>query len=117
MSEQQTEWFRLRRIDNGDIEETCKELLGGKPLSDFPRFIDSYREALLEGQWDNNEYKYEVTPQGVYEILEYKDYGCDPDIFQAFPNNDGTVNVLVSYYNGGCSSGEAIEIALEKINE
>lgn len=52
----------------------------------------------------------------IYEVVkdvEQEDY----DIFQMKANHDGTLDYVVSFYNGGCSLSEALQYAKEKMSE
>ena len=52
----------------------------------------------------------------IYEVIENVNYDDGDDIFDATLQQDGTIDYVLKYYNGGCSFGEALEYALEKLN-
>ena len=58
-----------------------------------------------------------VKLDGVYYSIEERSDSDLNGIFEMFRDEDGALRYVVSYYNGGCSHGEAIEEAFEGFNE
>lgn len=106
MSRQETIKGKIRLVETNDIEEFAKNKINGELLE----YYDSYLEQLL-----NDCDKYIEINGILYEVME-STYCEDEDIFEASKNEEGTISFLVSYYNGGCSFSEAIEIALKEMN-
>jgi len=85
-------------------------------LNDKKRVLDN--KSLDEGAI--NEYFYDIEEYTeingkIYKIDENYCDDPDPDIFQMSENPDGSLDYLVRFYNGGCSFGEALDIAYKKI--
>jgi len=52
----------------------------------------------------------------IYEIIQIKNYDGD-DIFEATRQQDGSIDFVLQYYNGGCSFTEALGYAFEKMKK
>ena len=53
----------------------------------------------------------------AYVIISEDDIDDYADIFNASKNEDGTIDFLLKYYNGGCSFDEALTTAINKMNK
>ena len=53
----------------------------------------------------------------AYVIISEDDIDDYADIFNASKNEDGTIDFLLRYYNGGCSFNEALTTAINKMNK
>ena len=53
----------------------------------------------------------------AYVIISEDDIDDYADIFHASKNEDGTIDFLLKYYNGGCSFDEALITAIDKMNK
>ncbi len=114
MSETVTHIGKLQKIEFPgvtDPEAVAKLILQLKGLTDKfrPEYFNGYCEWLLD---DFHEEFIDVDGSW-YMILENKE--LEGDIFQATKNEDGTVDFVVQYYNGGCCLSEALEEALKNL--
>lgn len=99
--------------DEAGLEELCKSIC---KANDFTKndYHDSYREQLE----DDGYRKYIIVDTGcfgVYEIIGDSAIEDHEDIFEATPNEDGTINFILRYYNGGCSFTTAFEAAIDNM--
>lgn len=113
MSEQVTEKGKLRPVAKGPIpvEDYVRELCKDKEI---PYYYESQLEYVL-GEFDE-EYYFHKDTCTLYKIEDRKDVE-DSDIFELERNPDGTLSYLTSFYNGGCSFGEALDYAFEKLSK
>lgn len=111
MSETETNTGKLIPVTllNGETNEQYAErIINGEKDSWSKTFLDQllsdgYREYIL-----HNDILYSV------EVERDMDGG---DIFHAKKNEDGTINFILQYYNGGCSFTEAMDEALKSITK
>ena len=109
MSEQETIVGKMVRIPIlGNIENTAKHICqqeGWERLEE---------EDWLETLSDRGYGMYVVTENCIYFVMEYREleYG---DIFEAREVKYGGIDFILSYYNGGCGFGEAIENAIRNM--
>jgi len=71
-------------------------------------------ETALEALQEEFYRRYAVINDKIYQI-EMRNEDPYEDIFEAHINPDGSIGFVVKYYNGGCSFGEAIDMAFEKM--
>lgn len=99
----------LKLIAEGE-EEAIKfadQLLADKEL---PSYCSNKLELLLDDD------KYEFSGENLYEIIS-KEKLAEGDVFHMAPtSNPDYFEFRVQYYNGGCSFGEAIEVAEKELN-
>lgn len=104
--------LRLKeKLPNETLEEQCKRILGEHNYFELSVYCDSWEEMLYDELYE----RYAIYNNEVYEVIEknYRDFY--DSIFEAYKNDDGTINYQVVYYNGGCGFTEAIEEALKNI--
>lgn len=96
--------IEMPKVGNETTEQQCRRLLNNVDLKDY---YSTYKEML------DSETDYIIFNDTVYnpKSEEIDPYEC----FVATKNNDGTINFIVNYYNGGCGFKEAIEYALKKM--
>lgn len=101
----------VENLPNETFEEQCERILNENNYVELSTYCDSWEEMLCDELYD----KYIVYNEKIYKVVEknYKDVG--EDIFEAYKNEDGTIDYEVMYYNGGCSFSEAIEYALNNM--
>lgn len=117
MSEQVMYTGKIKKIDLGFgapelfMEAVIKEK---NQWNDYLKMKNEYSETIEEYFLDQFYEKYVMVGNELYEILTTNFYDTE-DIFKATDNGDGTYDFVVSYYNGGCSFGEAIEEAMKGV--
>ena len=114
MSEQEAHAGKLKLVFTGtkeQIEEFCKS----KIKCSFG-FLDDDYDSYTEMFEDEYYRKFVIINNSIYEIIEDTclDYN---EIFESSLNEDGTINYICSYYNGGCSFSEALEECLNNLKE
>ena len=113
MSQTETHVGRLMKVDKLDSttpEEWCEEYCKENGCLSLDQYYDTW-----EGYF-NDEYSGEfITHKNdIYRII--KDTKCcGDDIFHASKNENGTIDYILNYYNGGCGFSEAIEEALDSL--
>lgn len=86
-------------------EEACKFF--GYEKSDYQ---ESWKECLMEDGY-NTLY---MNNGVVYRIFNERGGGGE-DIFKAKRNEDGTIDYVTQFYNGGCGLEEALDEALKRM--
>ena len=66
--------------------------------------------------WEDLYENFVIINDKVYKIEDYINHD-DYDVFHASELPDGRIEFVVSYYNGGCSMNEAVEYAVQKMEE
>lgn len=108
MSEMETFKGRLTpvELDGLTVDQWVQELLGWTEL-DLNRYED-WLDALSEERY--GEYVYDRLTSTVYEIQKHQ---LDPYGFvEAERRSDGSIDFIVSYYNGGVSFSEVAKSAI-----
>lgn len=98
---------KINKKNGESLEEQCKRLLNDIELDSY---YDSYQEKITELNgyyvYDNDLYKVHASELNPYD-----------NIFTAKRNSLDNISFEVKYYNGGCGLAEAIDIALENMEE
>jgi len=104
MSDVDTYRGKLTPVDLGErtLDQWIQNRIGRSELKDYE---DSWLEALQEELY--NAYHYDRDSEILYEVQRER---FDPEGFvHSKRNADGTIEFLVSYYNGGASFGEVMD--------
>ncbi len=96
-------------VDGEDVQEVAKRILDHHNIE-----VESYYDDCLDCLLDNFYQGYVVIDYKIYEV-EKKDIDPEYDIFNSKLHSDGTIEFEVKYYDGGCGFSEAIERAVDKI--
>ena len=97
----------------------------GETLQDIAKRILDHHNEIVEDYYDGDyldclEDKfyqgYVVLDDKIYEV-EKKELDPDGNIFKASLYSDGTIEFEVKYYNGGCGFDEAIDHAIDNMEE
>lgn len=94
-----------------DIQDIAKRI-----LDHHNEEVEDYYKDALECLMDRFYQGYVVIDDKIYEVLK-KDIDPDKDLFNAFMHSDGTIEFEVKYYDGGCGFDEAIDHAVDNIEE
>lgn len=93
--------------------------------SDETQVLEIFATEWIDlGDWKikqlMNEYdlweKYIYSDPFLYEIIESEKEESNVDLFEAKVCNDWTIDIIAQYYNGWCGETEAIEYALNKLD-
>jgi hypothetical protein len=105
---------KVKFLKNETLEEACKRILieNKIDLETKMEYYDNYVECLIEELYK----KYEIIDDEIFEIISCKNHEYS-DIFEMKQNEDGTFDYLLSYYNGGCSFGEALQEAYDEFKK
>ena len=113
MSETETHVGKMKPmvVNGATVEERCEDACKRLGLT-RDKYHDSWEECLSD-----EGYRKVYQHNGViYEIIEDKRLD-DEDIAEASRNADGTVNFVLSYYNGGASFDEALNSAMKDLKD
>ena len=118
MSYTETHQIKLKEIKANDLEEwaknKCKEINPElKSLSDSieSTWLDVYCYDI-----DNRDQDYMILNGKLYKVIEHIDLSHD-DVNIVNVNDDGIIEIITSFYNGGCGLNEALEYNLEKLKK
>ncbi len=107
----------------------CKEVMKNEneSYSDFYiRLIRTYSSKNDDiSDFDEEDLRWHIYDNNIavlndkyaYVIVSEDDIDGYADIFNASKNEDGTIDFLLRYYNGGCSFNEALTTAINKMNK
>lgn len=114
MSEYETHIGKIKKVDlsNISIEDFCKAACNDRNITKLESYYDSWQECFM----DRCDREYVIVNDSIYKIISDKNCS-DDDIFEAHENYEGQIEYCLSYYNGGCSFSEAIETALERMED
>ena len=100
-------------ITGEELENYCKQILlehsyisENSPEKD--EFYNSYAELLVDELGDEYMYLNGI----LYKIIEDKE--VDDDVVNITRNEDGTINYVATFYNGGTCLTEVLESVLKK---
>lgn len=115
MSEQvyKTGKIKLVEKDGEELWQQCKRILEeeyGRKYTESLYSPEDYISDFMEEIY----YDYVLLDDRIYEVVEINDLE-DCNIYELHDNKDGTMNFVLSYYNGGESFDEAIEEAYERM--
>jgi hypothetical protein len=95
-------------IGNLEIKKFIEEFnIKGFEYVELNDLLEEFRDELYE--------KYLIHGKSIYEIVSKQDFESS-DIFEAVKVEDG-IELMLSYYNGGCCFSEAVGYALDKLEE
>jgi hypothetical protein len=118
MSYTETHQIKLKEIKVNDLEEwvknRCQEY---RPELKDPAdegedtWFDVYYYYIVD--IDQN---YMILNGKLYKVIEHIDLSHD-DVNIVNVNDDGIIEIITSFYNGGCGLNEALEYNLEKLKK
>lgn len=115
MSEMERHIGKIKKVDldnytiEGWCEKKCKSI--GLGLGEYYK---SYKEALLSEPYPAIVIEVDDT---LWEIIEDKEEEDTEDVSILIPNNDGTYNYIMQFYNGGTCLSEMLEDGIKNIKE
>lgn len=113
MSEQETHFGKVKEVDlyGADVEQWCKCycIEHGTNKLDYDSWTEQYKDNF---EFDE---KFKVIGSKVYEVISDVEED-DAYIYRASRNSDGTINYILSFYNGGCGFEEALEDAINNMD-
>jgi len=107
----------VKKQDQETLEDVCRRTYMalraelGLPEKEF-YFNDKYDNSLLEEHYK----EFEVARDDLYDLRKCVN-SKDDDIVQATKDDDGNLDVVLQFYNGGAGLGEVIEWALDQLDE
>jgi len=110
MSETETHIGTLTPVKqeaNESLQDVALEILKIKGVTLFDRgsdFIELFREECYDD--------YALIDKKFYQV-KTKKTSCGDDIYHARKNDDGTIDFVVQFYNGGFTLEEALEEAVK----
>lgn len=88
--------------------------------------LEYIKEHNIDKFFDVNYNNYITSESEYYDILngdtlieyvEHREYGEDDSLVEFTKNEDGTIDFLVQFYNGGCCLTEALECYKNYVGE
>lgn len=115
MSEQvyKTGKIKLVEKDGEELWQQCKRILEEEYNMEFDESL-YYPEDYITIFMEEIYYDYVLLNDNIYEVVELNGLE-DKNIYELHDNKDGTMNFVLSYYNGGESFDEAMEEAYERM--
>ena len=116
MSQTEIHYIKLKEVKVDNLEEwlkkKCQEV---KPEIENPSDIgeDTWRE-VYDYYLDEENQDHKILNGKLYKIIKHKNLDYDDNDITI--NEDGEIEILTSFYNGGCSLDEALEWNLDKLN-
>lgn len=113
MSYVETHLGKLKQVDlQGKTEEQFfQEKCNDNSIIEIPSYSDSWKEAFF----DKVSYEKYFSIQGeIWELIEHTELKEGQDIEIITPNEDGSVNFMMQFYNGGTCLSEVVEDSLSK---
>ena len=98
-------------INKGKLKPTGKTIEQYMDGKEIPDYYESIEDAF-----NDVHHKDAYCYNGVVYEVELEDYEDHDDIFDASKNEDGSIDFLLKYYNGGCGFSEALDYATKKLN-
>lgn len=109
MSETETHLGKLRRIECDSQNEFAADIM--KDKGEIPNYYDNPLKWMIDEYGD----RYVSTPKGLYEIIDHKELDSNDDINDLKENEDGTIDFISRFYNGGTYLGEMLQEGLKKL--
>jgi len=98
---------KVQPKENETVEQMCERMLGDEK---------SYGDTFLEKLTDKH-YKTYLSYNGeLYDYSGTKDIEDDGYLTQASLNSDGSIEIALRFYNGGCPLREAFEEAMDRLH-
>lgn len=112
MSDYETHKGKIRKVET-DLSpvEFARSIIGDKEVKYYDMSND---EDVLEYFRDEYSEQYVIMNNTIYSI-ENKELDGDADIFQYEKLEDGSIEYLFRFYNGGTCLHEQIESVLEEV--
>lgn len=102
----------VERLYHESLEEQCQRIMNEKGYESLDDYYDSWEEAIAYRYYE----EYVIIDEELY-IVELKEDVDDIDVYNIHKNKDGSFDYEVSYYNGGCCFEEALQEAMDRMNE
>ena len=115
MSRTETHYIKLKEVKVDNLEEwlkkKCQEV---KPEIKDPSDVDedTWRE-VYDYYLDEKDQDHKILNGKLYKIIKHIDLDYDDNNITI--NKDGEIEILTSFYNGGCYIDEALEYNLNKL--
>ena len=93
--------FKILTKGRNNILEYIKE-------HNIEEFFDIDKYHYIESIESGSEYYDILDGDILIEYIEHREYGEDDDLIEFTKNEDGTIDFLVQFYNGGCCLSEAL---------
>lgn len=107
---------KLKKIESVlSVEELCKSICDKHKLT---QHYGGYWKTYTDIVYDFLREKYYIDRvNGVVYEIETNQINLNNNIFEAEVQEDGSINLHLLYYDGGCGYHEAIGIALSKFDK
>lgn len=105
--------LKVDKLEEESIENWCKEYCQQNGCEHLEGWYNNWEECF-RNVFSN---EFVIVNNNIYRIIEDKEFSDCEDIFEAYTNELGQIQYCLSYYNGGCGFGEAIETALKRMEK
>lgn len=104
---------KVRKVDlkGLSIEEWCKAKCIELGIEKQKHWYNSYEETLQEEMWPT---KFVKVNGDIWEIVEDREEEDYENLSIIRPNEDGTLNYILQFYNGGTCLSEMLEEGILK---
>jgi len=117
MSDYETRKGKCKKItkdENESYSDFCTRII--KTYSSRSEDISNFDEEDLRWYIYDNSIAV-LNNNDAYVIIHEDSIDDYQDIYNASKNEDGTIDFLLRYYNGGCSFDEALTTAIKNMNK
>lgn len=111
MGETETHMGKLKRINCDSQNEFAAGVMQNE--GEMPSYYDNPLKWMLSEYGD----KYISISNGLWEVIENLELDPDDDINDLRENEDGTINFISRFYNGGTCLSEMLEEGLTELNK
>ena len=94
--------------DEMTLEELCEDVCE-RNMIELPKYYDNYTEFFQDEEGGH------VIINGSLYKIEKETFDYE-NLYQASKNQDGSIDFLVAFHNGGCGLSEALTDALGNID-
>ena len=100
------------------IKGKLTKVVSGIDINEIGKYISEHEKETGDFYIEDDSYfnceGYHFHDGVLYKNEMEKEEGCN-DIFEGHKNNDGSINYLAKYYNGGMHSSDAITEVLNNL--
>ena len=102
-------------VNQENIKGMIIELISSKTFNvNYQSLSIEEVEEMVEEYLYNS---YVFYKGNLYKKEDFESHESGGDLYQATENLEGTISLMLQYYNGGCDESEAIEEALDNLRK
>jgi hypothetical protein len=104
---------KIVRSEDQSLDEQCKLICIDAGITELSSYNNDWIDCLKDGKLGR---KYFIYDDILYEFIEHEESSDNEYFMKLYPNEDGTISFIGSFYNGGTYLGEMLEEAFDKLN-